>query len=607
MAKKSGTAIRDFFISLGFDATDVEKGFKKLQGDFNRLNNSTLKSSVAQQKVLQESLKTDQQRIKLKTQAQNLASAEARAHKATAKAVKGVADLEEKRWLAREKINRLSASTAYGLQKQRGANPRLGATDESVEYSRKLKEVSGMASTAKTTADFRRLNNEISNLNQNKTRLINKNKELQNSFKATGFTARALQDSLRNLARSYVSVFAVIGGSGMAASTGQDLVALRTTLLAATGSAEEAGKAFEFVKSTSLGMGLDLQSATKGFAQMGVAASMAGIDAEQTKEIFTGLAEATAAFGMNTVDAERTLRAITQMMNKGQVYAEELKQQLGESLPAAVPLAAKAMGVTTQELFKMMEQGQLVASDFLPKFTKTLREAVRQGNALGEGLNTSRVAMARFGTSFKLNILGAFDAGSEKGLATFFNQLTALMENAAPAMRVIGKVVGGLLSFIGTAFRAIYQVWRPVQILLDRSLVGGIDKANGGLTTMGSILESLYRGFQRLAGVALVPFALLELGSDRLEKYKTGFLGSKVEYPEGSILGEGSGNTLLDMAARYVVGWYTSKAETPQTKNEVNIQIQGASLDDDSWVDKMKNAMSDVLQGEYTLNVAGGS
>ena len=60
------------------------------------------------------------------------------------------------------------------------------------------------------------------------------------------------------------------------------------------------------------------------------------------------------------------------------------------------------------------------------------------------------------------------------------------------------------------------------------------------------------------------------------------------------------------MAARYVVGWYASKAETPQTKNEVNIQIQGASLDDDSWVDKMKNAMSDVLQGEYTLNVAGG-
>ena len=35
-------------------------------------------------------------------------------------------------------------------------------------------EVSGMASTAKTTADFRRLNNEISNLNQSKTRLINK-------------------------------------------------------------------------------------------------------------------------------------------------------------------------------------------------------------------------------------------------------------------------------------------------------------------------------------------------------------------------------------------------------------------------------------------------
>lgn len=324
MAKKSGTAIRDFFISLGFDATEVEKGFKRLQSDFNRLNNSTLKSSVAQQKVLQESLKTEQLKVKLKTQAQNLAAAEARVHKATVKSVKDIANLEEKRWLAKEKVNRLSSDTAYSLQRQRGANPRLGATDESIEYNRKLMEVSGMASTAKTTADFRRLNNEISNLNQSKTRLINKNKELQNSFRATGFTAKALQDSLRNLARSYVSVFAVIGGSGMAASTGQDLVALRTTLLAATGSAEEAGKAFGFIKSQALDMGLDLQSSVKGFAQMGVAAKMAGLTADQTREIFTGLAEASAAFGMSTVDQERAQRAIVQMMSKNQVMAKTL-------------------------------------------------------------------------------------------------------------------------------------------------------------------------------------------------------------------------------------------------------------------------------------------
>lgn len=513
MAKKSGTAIRDFFISLGFDATDVEKGFKKLQGDFDRLSKSTLKSSVAQQKILQESLKTDQQRIKLKTQAQNLASAEARVHKATAKSVKSVADLEERRWLAREKINRLSASTAHSLQKQRGANPRLAATDESVEYNRKLTEVSRMASTAKTTSDFRRLNSEISNLNQNKTRLINKNKELQNSFRATGFTARALQDSLRNLARSYVSVFAVIGGSGMAAATGQDLVALRTTLLAATGSAVEAGKAFEFVKSTSLGMGLDLQSATKGFAQMGVAASMAGIDAEQTKEIFTGLAEATSAFGMNTVDAERTLRAITQMMNKGQVYAEELKQQLGESLPAAVPLAAKAMGVTTQELFKMMEQGQLVASDFLPKFTKTLREAVREGNALGEGLNTSRVAMARFGTSFKLNILDSFDAGMEGGMADFFNSLTTFTKEMAPIFRVLGKFVGTVLSYLGDLFMIVGQITRPLRLFLDALVNGGEDGR--------SAIDGLVKVFRTLYFWILAPFAALQKLNNAIEDADT--------------------------------------------------------------------------------------
>ena len=185
-----------------------------------------------------------------------------------------------------------------------------------------MKAAKEQSSSAKTNSDFRKLNQTITDLNASYGRLIVKNQQLQKEFKSSAFAANAMKDSLRNLARSYVSVFAVIGGAGAAGMTGQELVSLRTTLLAATGSTEEAAKAFEYLKTTSLGLGVDLASATKSFAQMGVAARQAGMSMEDTQELFTAMSEASAAFGMSTVDQERAFRSLVQMLSKQQVMAK---------------------------------------------------------------------------------------------------------------------------------------------------------------------------------------------------------------------------------------------------------------------------------------------
>ena len=55
------------------------------------------------------------------------------------------------------------------------------------------------------------------------------------------------------------------------------------------------------------------------------------------------------------------------MISKGKVQAEELRGQLGERLPSAFQLAAKAMGMTTAQLDKFMADGKLTAEDLLPK------------------------------------------------------------------------------------------------------------------------------------------------------------------------------------------------------------------------------------------------
>ena len=48
------------------------------------------------------------------------------------------------------------------------------------------------------------------------------------------------------------------------------------------------------------------------------------------------------------------MSALAQMASKGTVSMEELRQQLGDRLPGALGLAAKGLGITEQELIKLV-------------------------------------------------------------------------------------------------------------------------------------------------------------------------------------------------------------------------------------------------------------
>ena len=269
---------------------------------------------------------------------------------------------------------------------------------------------------------------------------------------------------------------------------------------------------------------------------------------------------------------------------------------------------AKAVGVGTKELFKMMEQGQLVSSEVLPKFAKQLKIAVREGDALGEGLKTSRVAMQRFGTSFKLNILDSFDAGLESGMSDFFNNLTAIVKNMAPGARVLGAALGGLLKIVSVLGRAFYQLVRPISLFLDANLNSEIKDANKQLSTMDRLVGYLGDTFRNLAGVIIAPFALLEIAMDRFEKRKN-TLTTTGEYDTASLAGsmfsrKGMIHGPVGMMNTIARDYFKTNNTNNETKNEVNIKIEAGV--DDSWIGKFKSVMSDVLGNEYTTNVVTG-
>lgn len=73
------------------------------------------------------------------------------------------------------------------------------------------------------------------------------------------------------------------------------------------------------------------------------------------------LTDAVAAFGGNDDVFKRATLAVSQMSGKGVIQMEELRQQLGESIPRATELMARSMGLTYGQLVKEISTGTVVA------------------------------------------------------------------------------------------------------------------------------------------------------------------------------------------------------------------------------------------------------
>lgn len=140
-------------------------------------------------------------------------------------------------------------------------------------------------------------------------------------------------------------------------------------------SSESAGlEQMAFVRQLADEAGLSVRQLAKDYKLFGASAKELNFPLAESQEIFANLAKTGRTLHLETEDMEGIFRAITQIMNKGKVTAEELQNQLGERVPGAVALMAKSMKLSTEELAKQMEQGMVKAEDVLLSYSRTLAE-----------------------------------------------------------------------------------------------------------------------------------------------------------------------------------------------------------------------------------------
>jgi len=238
------------------------------------------------------------------------------------------------------------------------------------------------------------------------------NRTADNIEKSTGKSTRAFNQMYGSINMVSSSLKLLSGAVSLAAisrltksilESGMAWDRLENAMLSVTGTTSATATELAFVTEEAKRLGLDLQTAGTGFTQLAAAAKGTKVTGKQVREIFTAVGEASVVLGLSAADSAGAIRAISQVMSKGTVQAEELRGQLGERIPGAFQIASRAMGKTTAELNKMLEQGKLLSDDFLPKFALQLRKEL--GATVPEATKKLQAELNRLKTSwFELQV-----------------------------------------------------------------------------------------------------------------------------------------------------------------------------------------------------------
>lgn len=203
-----------------------------------------------------------------------------------------------------------------------------------------------------------------------------------------------------------------------------DMEKLRAGLQAVTGDAQSAAREMEFVRGIASRAGVDVTDAAKAYLGLAAATKGTAVEGQATREVFEAVSVSMARAGKSSAETSQALVALQQMAGKGVVSMEEMRQQLGEALPGAFQAAAKGMGITTQELNKLIESGQVTAQDLFPALTKGLQDLY------GSAPQARQTLAQEFA-----NIKNAFvDMTDNIGQAGGSNALKAFAEGAQAAL-----------------------------------------------------------------------------------------------------------------------------------------------------------------------------
>jgi tape measure domain-containing protein len=403
-------------------------------------------------------------------------------------------------------------------------------------------------------------------------------------LKALDTTARALNSVFRQaagLVAAYASVQGAIGAFRSITETSMAFQGLDTALNAVTGSSQGAADEMAFLEKESDRLGLNLLETSKAYLGLAAASKGTKLEGKATREIFSAVAEAATVLQMSTEDTAGSLKAIGQMMSKGNVQAEELRGQVGDRLYGAFQMAARGMGITTAELDKLLQEGKVLPEVFLPRLTAEVKKTF--GGGIELAAQSARAEMNRLTNSVIELERTASVSGFMDGLTTGFKNLAATLSDpeVKDAAVALGKALGETITVASEALGFLVQnaglaVNALGGLIIARTVAAGFTALNAALATSGTI-ASLKLAAELSTGLAL-RLAVLG-GATQLATLAMVGLRTALAFIGGPVgLAVLAGLALVKLAAGHDVAAKAAKdhaAELAELEKQANGTVKG--------------------------------
>lgn len=251
-----------------------------------------------------------------------------------------------------------------------------------------------------------------------------------------------------------------------------EMEALEAKLAAALPAFGAAGNEMNFLREETERLGVNFQKTASEYATFAAASVRAGLSLEQTRKIFTGISEAAVSLKLNATRVSFVFQALSQIASKGFLSLEELKRQLGDHLPAAVQIGARAMGMSNQAFIKAVENQKIYSRDFLPKFAEQVRKELGGGfDIASEQIQASTNRMNNAFFELRVNLGNMFKGDAQKGIDT-----------VTKILQFLNKHVYALKAAFEALTTPVVILWNGLQLVYD--VIGYLIDAGSSLIAM---------------------------------------------------------------------------------------------------------------------------
>ena len=393
-------------------------------------------------------------------------------------------------------------------------------------------------------ADARTLKNQLRDIGIQSGRFQGNAMDAWRSHNNESRTALSLYQRLRghilSMVGAYVGLFGVVRVvQDISKAYMQQEAALSRLGVVFDGNSERMKTEMDWLRREAARLGIEFGALADEYTKFAVAGNMSGFSDDSIRKVFTSVSEAGRVNKLTLDQVKGTYLALSQMISKGKVSAEELRQQLGERLPGAMSLFANALGVTTSELDAMMKKGEVLANEenmlkfaaeldkqFSKQLPASLRTFTTEWGKLQNTIFNARVTAGKGGLIDALtDVMSQLNeyANSAEGVKFFLSLgaalgdlagwIPTLVENfetlfkflqimiAVPLARYIMGIGASLLRFSGIIWGSITAVWGSVGAI--KAWQANLILSQGVMVRTTSILMGLRAAFMALGPLAL--------------------------------------------------------------------------------------------------------